>query len=90
MIHREFKRIFWAMNMWQLSIHQKAKITSFAEDLSSQDKIRLEDLGFKINEQISCLRRIPLGGPVLFQTQLTVFALEKELAQKVFVESLHE
>lgn len=78
------------MNMWQLPINQIAKIKSFAQDLSAQEKMRLEDLGFRIEEPISCLRRMPLGGPSIFQIQFTVFALEKELAQKIFVESLHE
>ncbi|MBY0385719.1 ferrous iron transport protein A [bacterium] len=82
--------LFNAMNMWQLPINQKAKIKDFAEDLSSQEKTRLEDLGFRLDEQVLCLRRMPFGGPTVFQTQFTVYALEKDLAQKVFVESLHE
>lgn len=76
--------------MWQLPMNQKAKIKSFADDLTFQEKTRLEDLGFRAEEQVTCLRRLPLGGPAIFQTQFTVYALEKDLAEKIFVESLHE
>lgn len=78
------------MNMWQLPIGQKAKIQGFSEEISVHEKMRLEDLGFRIDEQVLCLRKMPLGGPSVFQTQFTAFALEKDLAQKIYVESMYE
>lgn len=73
------------MNMWQLSANQTAQITGFSSQIALDQKKRLEDLGFKMSEVVICLRKMPLGGPVVYQVQSTAYALEKELAEQVDV-----
>ncbi len=73
------------MNMWQLSANQTAQIIGFSQKISQDQRQRLEDLGFKMSEMVICLRKMPLGGPVVYQVQSTAYAVEKELAEQVDV-----
>jgi Fe2+ transport system protein FeoA len=81
-----FKRSLRAMNMWQLSANQTGQIKGYSSLISLDQKKRLEDLGFKIDELVICLRKMPLGGPVIYQVQSTAYALEKELAEQVVMD----
>jgi Fe2+ transport system protein FeoA len=74
------------MNMWQMNTQQKARIVDFAENLSEIQKIRLIDLGFAPQETVVCVKRIPFGGPAVFQVQSSMFALEGSIARYVLVE----
>jgi Fe2+ transport system protein FeoA len=78
------------MNMWQLSPGQKAKIKGFSQQTPLAQKIRLQDLGFTYEETVLCLRRLPFGGPSVFQVQLSAYAIEKELAVCILLENIHE
>jgi Fe2+ transport system protein FeoA len=74
------------MNMWQLNTQQKAKIVDFSASLSEVQKIRLIDLGFALQETVICVKRIPFGGPAVYQVQSSMFALEGSIACHVIVE----
>ena len=74
------------MNMWQLKAQQKAKILDFSESLSDIQKTRLVDLGFAEHEIVVCVKRIPFGGPAVYQVQSSMFALEGSIACQVIVE----
>ena len=74
------------MNMWQLKAQQKAKILDFSATLSEMQKIRLVDLGFAKDEIVVCVKRIPFGGPAVYQVQSSMFALEGSIACHVVVE----
>jgi ferrous iron transport protein A len=74
------------MNMWQLKTQQKAKILDFSTSLSDIQKMRLVDLGFAKQEIVVCVKRIPFGGPAVYQVQSSMFALERSIASQVVVE----
>ena len=74
------------MNMWQLKTQQKARIVDFSASLSDIQKMRLVDLGFAKQETVVCVKRIPFGGPAVYQVQSSMFALEGSIANQVVVE----
>lgn len=74
------------MNMWQLTTQQKAKIVGFSASLHADQKVRLEDLGFALQEIVICVKKIPFGGPAVYQVQASLFALEGSIARHVVVE----
>lgn len=78
------------MTLWQLSVDKKAKIKGYSESLSFDQKTRLQDLGFVAGEWVLSLRKMPFGGPSLFQVQNTVYGIEKDLAVNVLLDESHE
>lgn len=90
MPHRVFQRSLSAMTLWQLPVDKKAKIKGYNTSLADDQQTRLQDLGFAVGEFVLCLRKMPFGGPSLFQVQNTVYGLEKELAMNVFLDEFHE
>ncbi len=73
------------MILWDLSPQKTAKIQSFHETLTHEQKTRLQDLGFVIGESVICIRHLPFSSPRVYQVQSAVYAVEKELAEKVTV-----
>ncbi len=74
------------MNMWQMNTQQKAKIVDYSATITADQKVRLQDLGFVVQEIVVCVKRIPFGGPAVYQVQSSMFALEGSIARHVQVE----
>lgn len=48
---------------------------------------RLEDMGFVPGTKVTCLRKSPLGDPVLYSLRGTGFALRKTDSRRILVET---
>ena len=76
------------MNLWNLSAQNSAQIQGFDDSLTLAQKTRLQDLGFVVGENVLCVRQLPFSSPRVYQVQSAVYAVEKELAEKVIVHPL--
>jgi Fe2+ transport system protein FeoA len=46
---------------------------------------RLFEMGLEVDQIVRCVRVPPIKGPKVFQISDSVFSLEKEIAEKIFV-----
>ena len=67
------------MKLWDLKPGQSATITEVVE-VPPVIKAKVKNLGIQINEQISCLKWSPFGGPRVFHLENGIFALEYDIA----------
>lgn len=74
------------MTLWDLQEMQRATIKAFENPLNDKQIQRLEDLGFRIGEKVTCTKRIPFQGPRLFRSNDSIFSLAKDVAQHVLLE----
>ncbi len=49
---------------------------------------RLNELGFGVNSQVTCVEALPFGGPKCFITRRGEFALDKEIAENIEIKSI--
>ena len=73
------------MTLWDLPSKQHATIKSVQDDLCVNVKERLSEMGVENGRQIQCVRKGPLGGPIVMQLGGSVFAIEESLAAKIEV-----
>lgn len=72
----------------ELSANQKAHITGFSANLSSNYLSRLRELGFREGELIKCLKTPPLGAPRVFEICGCVFSVESDIARECLIEMM--
>lgn len=72
-------------SLWDLGKGANATITGLAQELNQEMVLRLEDMGFAIEQPVVCLQRSFLGGPVVVAVGDTVFSLERQIACSIFV-----
>lgn len=75
------------MTLWDLQEMQRANIKAFDIALGDKQKKRLEDLGFRIGEGVTCTKRIPFQGPRLYRSSDSIFSLTQEIAQHILLEA---
>ena len=75
------------MNLEQLGEAQTASISDYAANMQTSFKNRLQDLGFCIGEPVTCLKRVPFGGPHVYCVAGAEFSLDRALARQI---TLHE
>ena len=75
--------------LWDLSLYQTAVIQS---DQIKNPVImkRLNELGFSIGSKVTCVEKIPFGGPKCFLTHRGEFALDKEVSENILVNIVGE
>ena len=72
--------------LWELRAGETARITGYDRKLAENYRIRLMELGFHVNEQVTCVQSPSLGAPKVFRVSNTVFSLDDEVASHIFVE----
>lgn len=75
------------MNAWELQQNQQGKIIQI-NDSPKEVIARLDDLGFSVNEILTCLKHPPFQGPRVYLNSHGVFSLEKEVARLIEVQVL--
>lgn len=73
------------MKMWNLQPKQCAKVTGLNLD-DDRATARLNDLGVREGQSVSCIQWTPFGGPRSYKMDNGVFALDQELAEAIMVD----
>ena len=73
-------------SLWELRAGESARITGYDNVLAETYRIRLMELGFHVNEQVTCVQSPSLGAPKVFRVSNTVFSLDDEVALHILVE----
>ena len=74
------------MTLWDLPSKQQALIIAVKESLCVNVKERLSEMGVQNGREVQCVRKGPLGGPIVMQLGGSVFAIEENLAAQIEVE----
>lgn len=64
---------------------QAATVAGICEDCDAAVRCRLRDLGFTAGTPVTCVRRAPLGSPVVYRIGETDLCLRRPLADLVLV-----
>ena len=73
-------------SLWALRAGESARITGYDNALAESYRIRLMELGFHGNEEVTCVQSPSLGAPKVFRVSNTVFSLDDEVASHILVE----
>ena len=74
------------MTLWDLPSKQQAIIKSVKQNLCANVQERLSEMGILKGRDVQCVRKGPLGGPIVMQLGGSVFAIEQNLADQIEVE----
>ncbi len=74
------------MTLWDLPSKQQAIIKSVKQNLCANVQERLSEMGVLNGRDVQCVRKGPLGGPIVMQLGGSVFAIEQNLADQIEVE----
>lgn len=74
------------MTLWELQKNQSAIVTHVDEVVNDAVLHRLNEMGLDTHSTLKCVRRGPIGGPIVIQLGDSVFAIEHTLASSIFVE----
>lgn len=78
------------MTLWEMAVGSSAKITGYSTSIDSGVQDRLGGLGFSIGKNVECVRHTPFSGPRVYEIAGSIFALEKQLAIEVLVQTVPE
>lgn len=73
------------MTLWDLPSKQLAVVTRIHNSIVSAVTERLSEMGLQEGREILCLRKGPLGGPIVLQLGGSIFAIESQLAAQIEV-----
>ncbi len=62
------------------------RVRRFHADLGGAERQRLAELGFVAGAEVRCVRRVPFGGPSLYQVGGCVLSVEPRLVQRIETE----
>ena len=71
------------MTLWELGKSKSATVTQIDTSLDQQIIARLSEMGLSAGRSVQCVRRGPLGGPMVMQLGGSVFAMEQNLATRI-------
>ncbi|GGF76858.1 FeoA family protein [Alteromonas lipolytica] len=71
------------MTLWELGKSKSATVTQVDTSLDQQIIARLSEMGLSQGRSVQCVRRGPLGGPMVMQLGGSVFAIEHDLASRI-------
>lgn len=74
------------MTLWDLPSKQQAIIKTVKQNLCANVQERLSEMGVLNGRDVQCVRKGPLGGPIVMQLGGSVFAIEQNLADQIEVE----
>ena len=73
------------LTLWGLGKSQSAVVTRIDTGLGEQITARLAEMGLADGRIVQCVRRGPLGGPMVRQLSGSVFAIEQDLASRIHI-----
>lgn len=73
------------MQLWNMKEKTEAVICALSNDIPDRYRQRLRELGFHVDEKITCVKRTFAGGPRLYQVGNCVYSLEKDIAHAIEV-----
>lgn len=73
------------MTICDVPVNQQATIKSLCPNLETAVANRLEEMGFSENAIITCIRRTPFNGPIVYQVGDCVYSLEQSIAQRILI-----
>lgn len=73
------------MTIWDLPTTQSATISSLAAGIQPQLNQRLAEMGFNPGQFLKCIRRAPFKGPLVIQIQDSVYSIDKQIAELIYV-----
>jgi ferrous iron transport protein A len=71
--------------LWDLKASESAEVKVIESKLEPAVKIRLTEMGFEQGQKVSCTRRSPFNGPMVIQLAGTALAIEKPIAEKIYI-----
>ena len=71
------------MTLWDIPVKNHARIDVLSQTLSPAVAGRLSEMGFTPGQDVYCLRRSPLQGPLVIQLGDCVYSLERDIANKI-------
>lgn len=74
------------MTLWDLPSKQQAIIKSVKQNLCANVQERLSEMGVLNGRDVQCVRKGPMGGPIVMQLGGSIFAIEQSLADQIEVE----
>lgn len=77
------------VTIWQLSKHQKACISGFESDLNAAVIARLQEMGIAEQQEVCCLRKTPISGPIVISLGGSALALEKSVAESIHIKPIN-
>lgn len=66
-------------------VGQTVRVCGIGAGLELPERRRLNELGFCEGAHVRCLRRVPLGGPHVYEVSGSVFSLEARLVAHIDV-----
>ncbi len=79
-------RIILKMTLTKIDIGPTVKIAGFAPNWDIKYQTRLIELGFGVGQQVLCVRKTPLKGPIVFKTGDTLYSLGREVTDHILIE----
>nr|WP_136251301.1 FeoA family protein [Ningiella ruwaisensis] len=73
------------MTIWDLPKQSRAQISGLNQNISSDLRQRLEEMGFVEGQIVQCMKRTPFKGPLVIQLQDCIYSVDKALAEQVQV-----
>ena len=73
------------MTICDLPVKQQALITHVCAKLEPAVAQRLEEMGFAENALITCIRRTPFSGPIVYQVGDCIYSLEPAIAKRIYI-----
>lgn len=74
-------------NLWHLKTGQSATLTGFDAKLDPRYRDRVEELGFRANAEVSCVKAPAFGAPKVYRINNSVFSLEHTIASLLFADA---
>ncbi len=72
-------------SLWDIAEKQTALIEDLDHSLEICLSTRLKETGFDFGQSVTCLKKLPLNGPRLYQVADSVFSIEKSVAEKIYI-----
>ncbi|MFC6441648.1 FeoA family protein [Bowmanella sp. JS7-9] len=71
------------MTLWEIPAKNSAQIDALSQALNPAVAARLSEMGFTPGQDVYCLRRSPLQGPLVVQLGDCVYSLERDVANQI-------
>ena len=75
-------------SLWSLKSGQSAKITGFDAKLDDRYRNRVEELGFRTDATVSCIKAPAFGAPKVYRINNSVFSLEDTIASLLLADAI--
>ena len=78
------------MKLTQAQVGSHAHIVGFVEEWDLKFQNRLVELGFGIGQEVFCVRKTPLKGPLVFKTGDALYSLGRDVTDFIIIQKRTE